>query len=361
MTLRWKMQREFERVKKQVQSLRWYIWGPVNRWRYDRRRLRDVRVSAGAIPAGDEAAVLLIYQPDGVSDATLFTLSWLGRQGLAPVVVSNLPLSGADRARLCGSSHLVIERPNTGYDFGGYREGVLTVLDRGIGSRGIYVMNDSMWFPLTGDSDAIARARDCDADLYGLLCNVVTQGKQRSYLQSYFFRFGPRLIASPVFRDYWRLMPLMDNKHLVVRRCERRLTRHFVERGFSLGYRHHSNDLIEALLVLDDAALAEAVRFMMEAGPKDRARLAPLMETSRPFAETRPEIEQMIRTRRVQSTFFAHPGLMLDMGVPFLKKGQTQPARAQRRWLVDSDVMSGFAAPIRDEITAAVQKDQAGL
>lgn len=186
MALGWKIQREFERVKKQVQSLRWYVWGPVNRWLYDRRRARDVQVSTGDVPAGDEAAVMLIYQPEAVPESIFFTLSWLGAQGLAPVVVSNLPLSDTDRARLCGLSHLVIERPNAGYDFGGYREGVLTVLERGIGSRAIHVMNDSMWFPLTEDLDAIRQAQSDPSDLYGLLCNVVTQGRQRSYLQSYF-------------------------------------------------------------------------------------------------------------------------------------------------------------------------------
>lgn len=355
-----KIGREFQRLRRQLGGAHWYLSGGWQRRRYDARRAETVRVSEGNAPWRDEAAIVLLYQPAGISAATLFTLSWLRAGNVAAVAVSNLPLATGDRELLQRHCSLVIERPNLGYDFGGYREGIMTLIERGLPARALYVMNDSIWFPLRESTDVLQRARACPSDLYGLLCNEVTRGGKRRYLQSYFFRFGRLLLHSKEFRDYWRHLPLMNDKHQVVHRCERRLTGHFTDRGFSLGFRHHSRDLTEALLALDDDGLADAARFMMDAGGKDRARLAPLLGSSLPFAQIRPDIEALIRDRRVQSTFSAaHPGVLMQMGVPFLKKADTEPLRAQRRWLVKLGLAAELAAPIRAEILDCVRRDPA--
>ena len=45
-------------------------------------------------------ALLLLYQPAGVSDATRWTCEHLVHKGYAPLIISNAPLSEADRALL---------------------------------------------------------------------------------------------------------------------------------------------------------------------------------------------------------------------------------------------------------------------
>lgn len=118
------------------------------RWRYDVARSHQAQVWQGNAPLQDEVAVFLIYQETGVSDSILFTLSWLKDQGAAAVVVSNAPLTDSDKTRLMDLSYLVIQRPNLGYDFGGYREGILTVLERG--TRRYHLHPEAPRLPLSG-------------------------------------------------------------------------------------------------------------------------------------------------------------------------------------------------------------------
>lgn len=345
------LRREGRRLRDQLRHRLDLSVSGLRRFRYDRRRAADVRIQPGEQPAREEMAVMLIFQPDGVLESTLFTLSWLCRQGVSPVVVSNLPLTERDRARLSPLCHLLIERPNLGYDFGGYREGILTLLERGVRMRALYVMNDSIWFPLREDCDAIARARQSDTDLYGLFCNTIMRRRQKVYVQSYFFRFGADLLASREFLRFWRGLPFVRAKKLVVRRLERRLTRHFVERGFTLGYLHGRHDMIDVLLSLDDAELRAAVDHMIAAFPKEAAALRPLIRADVPFAESRPGIEALIRRGRVQTSFsFAHPAVLARLGVPFLKKTRCPEAMLQRGLIRQNGLAAGFAEPVRAEI-----------
>jgi hypothetical protein len=118
-----KLTREIKRLRAQISSCFAPVFGLLNRIRYDRRRAQSVLRTRGDMTRRDDMAVLVIFQPNGLLDTTFSTLDWLNRQDISTVVVSNLPLTSADRERLCKHAALVIERPNIGYDFGGYREG----------------------------------------------------------------------------------------------------------------------------------------------------------------------------------------------------------------------------------------------
>ena len=185
-----KLKKELTRLRRQTYSLFWYVRGSVQRRRYDAKRNQSVRTTQGAQPMREEMAVFLIYQPNGLLESTLFTLSYFARQDISTVVVSNAPLNSEDRGRVLALSHLLIERPNIGYDFGGYREGVLTLLESGKPIRALYVMNDSIWFPLEGNNDLIKTCRESDADIYGLHIKITSEKRvDENYIQSYFFRF----------------------------------------------------------------------------------------------------------------------------------------------------------------------------
>lgn len=348
----WKLKREAVRLGRKANALPWFFRGRWRRWRYDRQRARRLTVTAGAQPARAEMAVLLIYQPAGLAESTLLTLDYFADQGVASVVVSNAPIRAADRARLAPRCHLIIERPNVGYDFGGYREGVMTVLERGGPLDALYVLNDSIWFPLTRDSDALARMRALDADVVGLLMgNAGKPSPENEYIQSYFFRFSGRLVADAEFARYWREMPLVDDKYLVVHRFERFVSRHFKQRGFAVTALSHWSDLAGALARVEDEATLHAIlTHQSGVAPKDYNAIAPRLALGESARALRDDLAPRVaRHELFASTVHAHPVLLMEMGMAFLKKRMPAQHEEMRRF----GLLDALDPVIRAEIAAA--------
>ena len=349
----WKIRRELARAKTGAVGLAWPAIGKWTRWRYDAARAHQVQVWPGNVPLQDEVAVFLIYQDTGVSDSVLFTLSWLNDQGVAPVVVSNARLSDSDKTRLLDLSYLVIQRPNLGYDFGGYREGILTVLERGIRPKALYVFNDSIWFPLRRDCDTLDRCRQAQEDIYGLHLSYLSRSnKWNEHVQSYFFRFSQALVQDPCFEAYWRKLPLMAHKRAVVRFCERSISWHFADRGFTFGGLMHWKRAVDWFLnAQDEAQLMRVFRYYVEIGPKEADVLSPMIAEGLTALDIRDRLAGQISSRKLFSTFVAlHPEILMALNVPFLKRAKTLDMRVQRREIATLGLADQFDPMIRAEV-----------
>ena len=345
-----KVRKELGRWRAKLRSTPYLFLGAVRRREYDASRHERVTVTQGRQPIADEVAILVIFPRDGIPASTLATLTHFARNGLACVVVSNAPLRDEDRARLALDTHLVIERPNVGYDFGGFREGILTLFERGVRPRLLVVMNDSLWFPLRTDCDALARCRQAPEDVFGFLLNGVPRfGVSRDYVQSYFLRFSPRLLASADFLAFWRDMPLIDNKHLVVRRLERGLSRHFARRGYTLGALVHWRTVIDRLMALDDPEkLARIFAYQCQLNPKDAAKLKPLIAKGWSPLRIRDALARPIRRKRLFASFpMMHPEFVLELGFPALKRKLTIQYRELVRLGLDEDFDPAVRAEMR--------------
>lgn len=351
MTAESKLGREWQRLTRQVGGLRWHVQGALARRRYDAQRAQRVLRQSGAIGWQPEVAVLLIYQPGGVLGSTLATLDWLVGEGVAPIVVSNASLSPSDRDALSSRAHLIIERPNIGYDFGGYREGVMTALERADELAALHVMNDSMWFPVAQPCDVIRRGRQTGADLFGLFLNRASKGAGTEYLQSYYYRFGPRMLADTRFHQLWQSMPLIDDKFMVVRRQERRLTAYFAKRDFRVDALLRWDRVIADLLALEDERLGLYLAYQALRSPGEAARLVKLGFPAQGVARLRPQIDDLVRHRRLFVNLpEVHPALLSDLKVPFLKKGRTPPLVAQRDVIRDLNMGAQMQADVAAEI-----------
>ncbi|WP_371348386.1 rhamnan synthesis F family protein [Ancylobacter sp. IITR112] len=345
-----KVRKELGRWRAKLRSAPWMFLGGLKRREYDARRAESVTITPGRQAAADEIAILVIFPRDGIPGSTLATLDHFARNGFACVVVSNAPLREEDRARLALHTHLVIERPNIGYDFGGFREGILTLDERGVRPRRLVVMNDSLWFPLRTDCDALARCRAAPEDVFGFLLNGVPRfGVSRDYVQSYFLSFSPRLLASKDFLAFWRDMPLIDNKHLVVRRLERGLSRHFARRGYTLGALVHWRAVIDRLMALEDAdKLGRIFAYQCRLNPKDKAMLQPLLDKGWSPLRIRDALAGRIRAKRLFASFpMMHPEFVLDLGFPVLKRKLTIQYRELVRLGLDEDFDPAVRAEMR--------------
>lgn len=217
---------------------------------YDRWLRRRSKLTAGLLPSSPRSAVYVIYPRLGLQTSHLTSLTYLVRKGFSPLVVSNLPLGRDERDRLRPLCWQLLERPNYGYDFGAYRDGVLLVLDAVPDAQQLLLANDSVWFPVPASADWLSQAEAMDVDLAGAVSNdgwaahLSDHGRDQPWVWdphaprlhycSFALLLGQRVLRDPAFRTFWHRLKLTTDKFLTVRRGEVGLSRWIIDRG----YRH---------------------------------------------------------------------------------------------------------------------------
>ena len=156
-------------------------------------------------------------------------------KGLRPVarrvvLVSNSSIAPEDLAATQQVCDEIIERPNTGWDFAGWRD-ALTSEDTGNWDE-IILTNSSVMGPLYPLKDIFAemeRRRSADPfDFWGM----VLSRQKRLHLQSYFFVFSKGVVQSDAWRTFWQGVADIDEKDEVIRRYETGLTMALAKAGF---------------------------------------------------------------------------------------------------------------------------------
>lgn len=353
-----KIKRELARPFNQIANFFWSparrVAGALRRNRYDAAREKFVRVSEGKQKEGREVAVLLIYQPSGVLESTFFTLSYLLNEGISPVVVSNLPLADTDRDRLAANSWLVIERPNVGYDFGGYREGILTVFERGVQPKALYVLNDSIWFPLSLECDVIKKCRAAPEDIYGIQFDTWKKGRKKwNFIHSYFYRFSEGLVSSKEFCDYWRNMKLIEGKNSIIEEREVKLTLHFTLQGFSAGGIFSRKSLVEFVNIhTDQRKMDRILEYQCSISNKEAKYLRPIIHGKKysPLS-VRDQLAQLIEEHLVfRHTLPLHPWIHQSLDLGYVKKTFDTRLKVQRDEIRRLGLHLDCHPAVRDEI-----------
>ena len=268
-----KLKRELARAGGQLMRGPEFLWDYLTYTRRaDAQSARERRITHGSLPLDGEVAIYLVFPADGLLPSHLQTLNEIIRAGVRPVVVSNLPLTEADRARLLPLTARVIERPNLGYDFGGYREAILALapdlprLDR------LYILNDSAWM-LDGGARWFDQVRALDVDFAGATSNYgaarvasedfrdihwrYTTAHKDFHLASYALALGPRALRDPALIRFWRRFRLATRKNRVVRRGEIGFTQLALAQGWSVATTFDERTLDADLAALSDADLTK--------------------------------------------------------------------------------------------------------
>ncbi len=273
----WKIKREVNRIaRKVVDGSIGAVSDTVNVSYYDLLQAGKNIRTPGRLPALSKVAVYLVFPSAGVLPSHLAALRHLSDNGYEPLVISNLPLEEADRALLADRAGMVIERPNFGYDFGGYREGVLELAERLPMLERLVLLNDSAWFPLPGAHNWLAEAEALDRDFTGAATSFglphatlknmrqlawsLNPADAKFHYASFGLMFGPNLLRNAAFLQFWRRLKLTNDKRLTVSRGEIGLTKWVQRKGFSHGATLDVSTLDEELAALPDAALQEIFR-----------------------------------------------------------------------------------------------------
>jgi Rhamnan synthesis protein F/Methyltransferase domain len=208
---------------------------------YDLVLSKRRRITPGHIALGEKVAVIVIFPSSGLVKSHHFLIDYFLQKGFSPVIVSNLALTDSERSELLEKCHVCIERPNFGYDFGGYRDGILWLNTQLASMSQLIIINDSSWFPLPGGSDWISDIARLNVDYTGASSHYAVKTpdperfedfewsydtKQRNFhYGSYALSISSRILRDPKFLTFWRKMKLSNKKHHVVRRGEIGLTK----------------------------------------------------------------------------------------------------------------------------------------
>lgn len=205
-------------------------------------------------------AVFVLFQPKGIAGSTFLTLDHMMQEGWSVLVISNAPLSDGDRARLAAASGHVIERPNTGYDFGAYREGWRWLERHGHALNRLILMNDSTWFPLRMDDDSLRRMEALNADLAGQIFKTEkTEAKGRDHLESHLLMFSTSAVRHAAIRAFWSDYIMTDHKPRTILLGEKGLSQAAIKAGLNVQGLIGQERMVALLSQLSDSHLLDAL------------------------------------------------------------------------------------------------------
>ncbi|QYZ69273.1 rhamnan synthesis F family protein [Neotabrizicola shimadae] len=246
----WKVKREAFRVGRQIDDFCLRTTGVAAMQLY-LRHVIDPKVvrKAGALTLTNRVAIYVIYPANGLLPSHLIALDYIRQCGYVPVVVTNLKLPAEAERDILDRSAALITRPNFGYDFGGYRDGVRFILPHVNQIDHLAFFNDSTWFPLNPDRDWLKEAEGLGADYVGSVshCGMDPDGKwdfrkdpwvidpnyRIFHYCSFSILMSGRLVQSPEFAAFWRNYRATDDKPTTIVRGEIGLSRMVMASGFS--------------------------------------------------------------------------------------------------------------------------------
>jgi hypothetical protein len=136
------------------------------------------------------------------------------RRGFNIVFVHNGPIGRDYLARVSSKIHVLLERPNVGKDFGGFKDAVGFLQKRKTPPKRVIFANDSNFLTPAGLEEMIARLDDDRHALIG-----VTECHEFAYhIGSFLYSINDKVFTSKAFRTFWRkYFPYSTRRHTVLR------------------------------------------------------------------------------------------------------------------------------------------------
>lgn len=369
----WKLKREIMRVVHQATAAPGVLTSRLfSTYFYDRVLAKKARIYDGEVPVDRRVAIYLIFPQKGLLGSHKEALKHLLGCGYAPLVISNLPLGDLDRKELAKHCWKMIERPNYGYDFGGYRDGILLLQNHLPSLDKLAIVNDSTWFPVPGSDSWLERAEKLNVPFVGAASNYgLDRVNVADYLSirwrysaehknfhycSYALLISQPLLGAPPFLGYWKRLWISDSKVRTVKRGEIGLTQWVIRHGYAhdvtLALKHLDTELAylpdeRIRLILKRLIIPEDPRLL------DTKRVV-LAKAAQGATDWRQHAENFILTAVArQGVSYALPEYTLkELGFQFLKKSPTWLNRESSDTTLEiaSELESPFAETIVSEI-----------
>ena len=184
------------------------------------------------------ALIFAHYDRDGVIDPHVQYALQCYREVVNCLVVVSTSATALPESIAQHVDHF-ISRPNKGYDFCSWKEGIDSLGDYQQFDE-IICCNDRVYGPLSDLTPVLESSCLDEADIWGMVHSM--QGtKQRkvpessNHLQSWFFCMRRNLIHSPMFDSFWKSITPLNKKDDVINAYEIGMTEKFREAGFRVG------------------------------------------------------------------------------------------------------------------------------
>ncbi len=143
------------------------------------------------------------------------------------ILVSNSDMDSASQDVADSLCDRVLIRENRGWDFAAWRD--VLAWETAADWDSIILTNSSIVGPFYPIGPVITEMEARGADFWGL----VHSKQLGSHLQSFFLGFGPRVLKSAAWADFWARVLDLNDKWDVIKTYELGLTKHFTRAGFS--------------------------------------------------------------------------------------------------------------------------------
>ena len=323
----WKVKRELSRLGQQLRAIPEAVWEPFARRAHDAALDRGFPITEGNLQPGPKFALVLCWQPKGLAGSFFDLLDHLVSSGYTPFVVSNAALVGADREALKSRIWRAVERPNFGYDFGGYRDGLRLLRRWRLHPDRLVIMNDSIWYPLWAGDQTLRHAEATPFDVTGMF---LRQRNATWFLESYFFSIKGAVLDHPDFLAFWDGLRLTSNKYKVIRQGERGFGAALQAAGVSMGPLFPMSAFEKVFSEYDETELRRVLNYMAAVDPGVAAERDELVAA--PPAPDWPDKARAFVKRVLHKAqpYSAFPVAAASLGYPVLKKS-LEPVSAEWR------------------------------
>ncbi|MFO1203169.1 MAG: rhamnan synthesis F family protein [Tabrizicola sp.] len=356
----WKVKRELNRiVDKTGAALGRWIHDPVRKPIYDLTALWRQRVTPGAFALTDRVVVFVVYQPKGIAPSILLTLDHLRQNLYSVLVVSNGPLRPEDRATLAQNAALVLERPNVGYDFGAYRDGIRHLWSLNHDMSRLVLMNDSTWFPLRRDDDSLTRMEALQADLAGHIFKTEERRMGlHDHIESHLVMISSAFLASDDFRNFWNDYRMSDRRATTIAQGEKGFSQCAIRSGWTVKALMGRDWLVDCLNGLSEDELLAVLKNTADDFPARMENSDAIRRAAANGENWRQRYVDWVHDCLSNTNSFVLSGAfimpaMLYGRLGFLKKGRDVPFHHARRALLALE-REGTIPPLDRSVQAEV-------
>lgn len=209
---------------------------------YDKVLAKKTSFTTGTHSIGDRIAIYLIFPKFGVEEKHLHALRYITGAGYSAVVVVNGRLTPTEKDQILKSCSKLIERENFGYDFGGYREGLLFIRSLTVAPKFVAILNDSCWFPSNSNAHWLHEAESLNVELASALTfsgsgwvkralassgdsfHAGPKRSKRLHHCSFAILFSRAALERSDFWDFWKSLHLSSRRDRTVKWGERALS-----------------------------------------------------------------------------------------------------------------------------------------
>ena len=337
-----KVWRELKVLGERLLYIPFHAVAPVAQRMYDRWYFPRLKQHiATQFEMAEKIAIFLCYTVKGVPVRAFATVDRLRRSGFEVLVVANGGLSSLELKRFNELGVSSLRRPNWGYDFGGYRDGLRLLSVLNCSPSELILMNDSIEYPVLSKDQLIEAMRNHGSDFVGAVhAKPVNPNGNEDYgvIFSFLLWASSNTLRSPAWQDFWARYVMTGSKYATVRRGERALTRAMMRGGLRCGGVYTR----DAFLRVVDGLPADELRVAIEHGVyvDDEIflrRASQLIALPVEGDEWRGRAVNFIQDVVAKRNFlYSFPYITHGaLGVPFVKRSGAAAQRAAHRIFMD--------------------------